>query len=142
MTSPMPKQICTFIQKHHVLSVSVLHDNEVWAANCFYVFLPDKNGLVIVTDTATKHGMAFIQNNHIAGTISNNQKQIIRIKGVQFQGVVRELQGEELKKAQKLFVNKFPFAKIGAVTLWIIELYKIKMTDNSIIFSHKYLWEK
>jgi uncharacterized protein YhbP (UPF0306 family) len=142
MIPPLPKEIATFIKKHHVLSLSVLYQGEAWAANCFYVFDSKLFGFIIVTDINTRHGSAFLQNNQISGTISNNQKQILRIKGVQFQGVVRELKGDEMNYARHQFLRKFPFATLGTITLWLIELYMIKMTDNSIVFSHKCQWNR
>ncbi len=140
--NPIPEQISMFIKESHVLSLSVIYNGNAWAANCFYVFVPEENGLIIITDTKTIHGQAFLQNNNVAGTISNNQKEIVKIKGVQLQGKVKKLEGDEYNEARKRFVKKFPFVRLFSVSLWQIELYKLKMTDNSIFFSHKFLWER
>jgi len=133
-------RIIKFFRKHHVLTIATTVDNEPWCANCFYVYLEEENALVFTTDIDTRHGKEFIKNPNVAGSVVLETMVIGKIRGVQFQGIVSEPEGELLSKAKWSYLKKFPPAALMDTHLWIVRLTLIKMTDNRLGFGKKMIW--
>lgn len=136
------KRIIKFLKKHHVLTVCTTVSNEPWCANCFYVYMEEENTLVFTSDTDTRHGREFLVNREVAGTVVLETKIIGKIRGIQFRGTVSLLQGDDLEKARRAYIRRFPVAMLMDTTLWAIDLSYIKMTDNRLGFGKKLIWEK
>jgi uncharacterized protein YhbP (UPF0306 family) len=136
------ERVVKFLRKHHVLTVATTVDNEPWCANCFYVYLEDENALVFTTDSDTRHGKEFLKNPLVAGSVVLETLVVGRIRGIQFQGIVSEPEGEMLSKAKWAYLKKFPPAVIMDTHLWFISLTLIKMTDNRLGFGKKLIWNK
>jgi len=75
--------------------------------NCFYVYLEEENALVFTTDIDTRHGKEFIENPLVAGSVVLETMVIGKIRGIQFQGIVSEPEGEMLSKAKWLILKNF-----------------------------------
>jgi hypothetical protein len=134
--------IIKFFRKHHVLTIATTVDNESWCANCFYVYLEEENALVFTSDSDTRHGKEFIKNPNVAGSVVLETMIIGKIRGIQFQGIVSEPEGELLSKAKWAYLKKFPPAALMDTHLWIVRLTLIKMTDNRFGFGKKLIWIK
>ena len=135
-------RIVRFFRKHHVLTVSTSVDNEPWCANCFYVYLEDENALVFTTDHDTRHGREFLRNNLVAGSVVLETMILGKIRGIQFQGIVSEPEGELLAASRNSYLKRFPAAMLMETHLWIIRLTHIKMTDNRLGFGKKIIWKQ
>jgi uncharacterized protein len=138
----VPQTVIRFMEKHHVMSVSVCDNGVPWCATCWYVFDAERMCLIFVSDSKTRHGRSFERSNQIAGTISNNEKRISRIRGIQFEGTVLRAKGNMKKEAKRLFLQKFPLSVFIELTFWIITINTVKMTDNTLFFSSKTYWER
>ena len=136
------KRITKFFRKHHVLTIATSVNNEPWCANCFYVYLEEKNVLVFTTDTDTRHGTEFKANPVVAGSVALETPVIGKIRGIQFQGLVSEPQGEDLALAKSAYLKRFPVAMLMDTHLWVVELTHIKMTDNRLGFGKKIIWTR
>lgn len=136
------KRIIRFFRKHHVLTIATSLGNEPWCANCFYVYLPERNALVFTTDDKTRHGQEFRRNNLVAGSVVLETRIIGKIRGIQFQAIVSEPAGDILEEARKAYLKRFPVAMLMETHLWICDLIYIKMTDNRLGFGKKLIWEK
>lgn len=136
------RKIIKFFRKHHVLTIATTVENEPWCANCFYVYLEEENALVFTTDRDTRHGKEFIANPDVAGSVVLETMIIGRIRGIQFQGIISEPEGELLSKARWAYLKKFPPAALMDTHLWIVKLTLIKMTDNRLGFGKKLIWSK
>jgi uncharacterized protein len=134
------KRIISFFRKHHVLTISTCVNNEPWCASCFYVYLSDENALVFTTDPETRHGKEFLINNLVAGSVVLETFIIGKIRGIQFQGIVSEPDGDLAETARKAYLKRFPVAMLMETHLWIVELTHIKMTDNRFGFGKKLIW--
>ena len=134
------RRITRFFRKHHVLTISTSVGNEPWCANCFYVYLEEENALVFTTDIDTRHGKEFIENPLVAGSVVLETMVIGKIRGIQFQGIVSEPEGEMLSKAKWAYLKKFPPAALMDTHLWVVKLTVIKMTDNRLGFGKKIIW--
>jgi hypothetical protein len=133
-------RIIQFFRKHHVLTIATTVEDEPWCANCFYVYLEEENALVFTTDAETRHGKEFVKNPNVAGTVVLETMVIGKIRGIQFQGVVSEPEGEMESKAKWAYLKRFPPAALMNTHLWIVKLTLIKMTDNRFGFGKKLLW--
>lgn len=133
-------RIVKFFRKHHVLTIATTLNNEPWCANCFYVYLEEENLLVFTTGGDTRHGKEFGLNTLVAGTVVLETMVIGRIRGIQFQGIVSEPQGELLSKAKRAYLMRFPVAALMDTRLWVVKLTFIKMTDNRLGFGKKLIW--
>lgn len=133
-------RIIKFFRKHHVLTIATAAGNEPWCANCFYVYLADKNALVFTTDADTRHGKEFVANPLVAGSVLLETMIPGKIRGIQFRGTVSEPEGELLLKAESAYLKRFPVAALMDTRLWIIKLTYIKMTDNRLGFGKKLIW--
>jgi uncharacterized protein YhbP (UPF0306 family) len=133
-------RIIKFFRKHHVLTIATTVDNEPWCSNCFYVYLEEENALIFTTDSDTRHGKEFIKNPSVAGSVVLETMVIGKIRGIQFQGIVSEPEGEILSKAKWAYLKKFPPAALMDTHLWIVRLTLIKMTDNRLGFGKKLIW--
>lgn len=136
------ERIIRFFRKHHVLTVATSVKNEPWCANCFYVYLDDENALVFTTDEETRHGKEFRLNDHIAGSVVLETPVIGKIRGIQFQGIISEPEGDLAEKAEKKYLKRFPVAMLMETRLWIVTLTHIKMTDNRLGFGRKIIWNR
>ena len=136
------ERIVRFFRKHHVLTIATSVNDEPWCANCFYVYLEEKNALGFTTGHETRHGKEFLKNKVVAGSVVLETQVIGKIRGIQFQGIVSEPEGELLKTVRKSFLKRFPVAMLMETHLWIVELTHIKMTDNRLGFGKKIIWEK
>jgi uncharacterized protein YhbP (UPF0306 family) len=134
--------IVKFFRKHHVLTIATTVNNEPWCANCFYIYLEEENALVFTTDTDTRHEQEFVKNPVVAGSVVLETMIIGKIRGIQFQGIVSEPQGELASKAKLAYLKRFPPAALMDTHLWVVELTHIKMTDNRFGFGKKLIWTK
>jgi uncharacterized protein YhbP (UPF0306 family) len=132
--------IIKFFRKHHVLTIATTVENEPWCANCFYVYLEEENMLVFTTDADTRHGKEFVKNPLVAGSVVLETLIIGKIRGIQFQGIISEPEGELLSKAKWAYLKKFPPAALMDTHLWVVKLTHIKMTDNRFGFGKKLIW--
>ncbi len=133
-------RIVKFFRKHHVLTIATTVNNEPWCANCFYVYMEAENSLVFTTGGDTRHGKEFGLNTLVAGTVVLETMVIGRIRGIQFQGIVSEPEGDLLSKAKRAYLLRFPVAALMDTRLWIVKLNYIKMTDNRLGFGKKLIW--
>jgi hypothetical protein len=136
------KRIKSLLRHHHLLSIATVSDRGPWCASCFFAWDEENNTLVLTTDPATRHGAEFRSNPSVAGTIALETKRIGRIRGAQFTGTISEPAGEELARARKIYLRRFPFAALTEIHLWVIKLDYIKLTDNRLGFGHKETWQR
>ena len=135
-------RIIKFFRKHHVLTIATTVENEPWCANCFYVYLEEENALVFTTDKDTRHGKEFLKNHLVAGSVVLETMVVGRIRGIQFQGIISEPEGELLSKVKWAYLKRFPPAVLMNTHLWVVDLTLIKMTDNRLGFGKKLVWTK
>jgi len=136
------ERVIRFFRKHHVLTIATTVDNEPWCANCFYVYLADENALVFTTDLETRHGREFLINSLVAGSVVLETSILGKIRGIQFQGIVTEPEGDLAEKVTDAYLKRFPVAMLMETRLWIVKLTHIKMTDNKLGFGKKIVWKK
>ena len=138
----MHKRIKTLLRRHHLLSIATVSEHGPWCASCFYAWDEENNALVITTDPATRHGSEFLANPSVAGTIALETWRVGRIRGIQFTGTISEPSGDDLNRAKRIYLRRFPYAVLADIHLWIIVPDHIKLTDNRLGFGKKIIWNQ
>ncbi len=137
----MDEKIQSFLDGQKNLSFCTAVDNAPHCANCFYTYLSEGDFLIFKSDKNTKHIVNALSNNKVAGTILPDVDQIGTLRGIQFIGKFTVLEDELLVLAKKKYYSKYPFALAMGGELWAIQLQHVKMTDNTLGFGKKRIWE-
>lgn len=132
--------ICRYLKKQHVLTLCA--GSPPWCASCFYVFDERSMAFWLMTETDTRHAELMRQQPQVAGTISGQTRSVMLIKGVQYQGEIRQLTGDAAAEARRTYVKRFPVAIKAKAPLWAIALSELKMTDNTLGFGSKLHWQR
>ncbi len=140
----LPPEIIAFLQEHHVLVLATSIDDIPYTASVFYVFDPEGGDLIFLSDRATRHGYESLVNDRVAAAIHVETREVSEIKGAQITGVVGELDETEsdYERLREMYLDAFPVARGRETTFWRLRAGYIKMTDNSIRFGHKQIWER
>ncbi len=125
-----------------MLSIATVSERGPWCASCFYAWDEENNTFVVTTDPETRHGAEFRSNPTVAGTIALETRRVGRIRGAQFTGTVSEPEGDDLKRARRIYLRRFPYAALADLHLWVIHLNHIKLTDNRLGFGKKIIWQE
>ena len=128
-----------YLKKQHVLSLCTSDGDDLWCANCFYVFDEARMAFWLMTGTDTRHGALMLHNSRVAGTVNGQPKSVLLIKGVQYRGRGRLTEDEQALKA---YQRRFPVAKKVTAPLWEIAIEELKMTDNALGFGSKIVWQR
>jgi len=138
----MDKRIQKFIGKNKVLTMCTSEDNVPYCASCFYAYDEEAQLLIFSSENYTRHIEQAIKNTSVSGTINTKNKTIAKIQGIQFTGEFISPSEEQQKAFYSVYYKRFPFAKAIPAPIWAIQLTWIKMTDNSLGFGKKLVWER
>lgn len=131
-----------YLKRQHVLSLCCSVEDNIWCANCFYVFDESRMAFWLMTDEQTRHGLMLVKNPQVAGTVNGQPKSVMLIKGVQYAGVITRLNGAAEALALAAYQKRFPVARKHTAPLWEIQLDEVKMTDNALDFGKKIVWQR
>ncbi|MDQ1298130.1 MAG: uncharacterized protein QG558_669 [Campylobacterota bacterium] len=134
----MDEKIKKFIAKHHLLSLATFGES-LWCCSAFYVFDADAAVFILASEEQTVHIQNSKLNTRVAGTIAHETKVVGKIQGIQFVGTISTV---EDKREKALYLKRFPYALAMNPMLWKIELETIKMTDNTLGFGKKLIWNR
>lgn len=134
-------RIVRFIKKHHVLTLATSANNEPWCANCFYAYLDDENCFVFTSDNDTRHATDAVINPSVAGSIVLETRIVGKIQGVQFKGIMKLADNNNLPKIKSAYLKRFPYAIFANTNLWALKIIYLKMTDNRLGFGKKLIWQ-
>lgn len=132
--------ISRWLGKQHVVTWCVARDDELWCANAFYVYDPEKVAFYLLSDEKTRHGQMTGKGARVAGTVNGQPKTVTLIRGVQFKGQIRRLSGEKEAAMRKRYVSRFPVARMLSAPVWEILPDELKFTDNTLGFGKKLHW--
>lgn len=138
----MEKKITTYISESKVVTLATCINDIPYCANCFYVFDEENKILIFLSSDTTRHVTEGLSNNNVAGTIDREITTVAKIKGLQFTGEFINPTEEQKKQFYKIYYHKFPFAKAKPSPVWGIKLNWVKMTDNTLGFGKKLMWER
>lgn len=134
----MDEQFIKFIKKHHVLTLATVNGEGMpYVANCFYAFDTKRNLFVFTSDLATRHGAEMAANSSVALSIVLETRIVGRVQGLQVTG--RAERGDD--EARKCYIKRFPYAAAADLELWMVEPTMMKLTDNTLGFGKKLVWQ-
>ena len=132
------KHIVKFINKHHVLTLATVDgDGTPYVANCFYAYDSARNIFIFTSDTTTRHGGHMATNPHVALSIPLETRIVGRVQGIQICGIAERGDSE----AHTTYIKRFPYAAVAPLTLWAVRPTMMKLTDNTLGFGKKLIWE-
>ncbi len=134
----MDERFIKFIKKHHVLTLATVNSEGMpYVANCFYAFDTKRNLFVFTSDLATRHGAEMAANSSVALSVVLETRIVGRVQGLQVTG--RALRGDD--EARKCYIKRFPYAAAADLELWMVEPTMMKLTDNTLGFGKKLVWQ-
>ncbi len=111
MPTGLPPQVAAYLAGHHVMTLATQGPQGPWASAVFYA--GDGASLIFLSAPNTRHCRNLAQDARCAATIQEDYREWSQIKGIQLEGRVIELQGDEEKRAQRLYGENVPV--VGAV---------------------------
>lgn len=132
--------ISRWLAKQHVVSWCVAKEGELWCANAFYVYDPQRVAFYLLSEETTRHGQMTGKQAPVAGTVNGQPKTVALIRGVQFKGEIRLLEGDEAAEKRALYVRRFQVARVLSAPVWELRLDELKFTDNTLGFGKKLHW--
>jgi uncharacterized protein YhbP (UPF0306 family) len=108
MPVTLPQPVADYLAAHHVMTLATQGAEGPWAAAVFYA--SDGCSLIFLSSPNTRHCRNLVLNARCAATIQEDYSDWAEIKGIQLEGRVTELQGNEERNAQTLYGEKFPIA--------------------------------
>lgn len=132
--------ISRWLAKQHVVTWCVQHEGELWCANAFYLYDSQKVVFYLLTEDKTRHAQMSGPRAKVAGTVNGQPKSVALIRGVQFTGEIRRLDGDESDAARNAYHRRFPVARMLSAPVWEIRLDELKFTDNTLGFGKKLHW--
>ncbi len=136
----LEKKIIKFIAKHHLLTLAtVSEDGAPHCSNIFYSYSQERNCFIFATDIQTQHGAQMVERKEVAAAIALETKVVGRLQGLQIAGVVEQTNSKE---DREIYLDKYPYAVAMPLTLWRLEPQRMKLTDNTLGFGKKLIWER
>lgn len=131
------KRIVDFIKRHHVLTLATISSEGMpYCAACFYAYDKERNRIVFTSDDATHHVQYMAENSNVACGITLETRIVGKVQGVQICGKAQR--GDESDK--KVYIKRFPYAAVAPLNIWAVEPTFIKLTDNTLGFGKKLIW--
>ncbi len=130
-----------FIGKHHVMTLATTGSGGAYCANVFYAFDKEAGAFVFTSDEATRHSREMQKTGRAAGSIVLETRIVGKVQGLQLQGDVYMPEGRELERARARYLKRFPYAAAAPLTLWMLRPTFLKLTDNTLGFGKKLIWE-
>ena len=132
--------ISRWLAKQHVVTWCVANRGELWCANAFYIYDPQKVAFYLLSEDHTRHSQMTGLQANIAGTVNGQPKTVALIRGVQFTGEIRRLEETESDGPRAQYNRRFPVARVLSAPMWEIRLTELKFTDNTLGFGKKLHW--
>ena len=130
------KRIIDFIRRHHVLTLATSVEGEPYCAACFYAYDKERNRIVFTSDDSTRHAQQMLENAKVAVGITLETRVVGKVQGVQICGVAER--GDD--KDRTRYIKRFPYAALAPLNIWAVEPTFIKLTDNTLGFGKKLIW--
>ena len=136
-----------FLEAHHVVTLATGGAGGPWAAAVFYA----SRGftLVFLSAPTTRHARALAADPRVAATVQEDVADWRAIRGLQLEGTVRELAGEEAAEARRLYGSKFPVVgrledappalveALARVRWYQLTPRRLFLVDNAAGFGHR-----
>ena len=146
MALTLPPEIADYLAQHHVMTLATQGGDGPWAAAVFYV--RDGDDLIFLSSASSRHGRDLALEPRCAATIQSEADDWRAIQGIQLEGRVSELEGDERSRAQQLYGDRFPFARAGsaptaiALALARVRWYRLRIARLYFIDNRRGLGQR
>lgn len=143
MTNPNhpDQEIIKFLRSHHQFTMATSVEEQPYCAICYFVYSENLNAIIFKSSSDSRHIKEALRNAKVAAAIISSTNKLTESKGVQIEGKFIEPNTEQVHEAKRCYYLKFPFALAISGNIWLIELTKIKYTDNHLGHQNKLNWE-
>jgi uncharacterized protein YhbP (UPF0306 family) len=147
MPRSLPDAVADYLERHHVMTLATCGVDGPWAAAVFYVNAGST--LYFLSPASTRHCRNLAHDPRCAATIQEDYSDWPKIKGVQLEGRVHELHGDESRLARQRYGDKFPVvgrlaaapaaivAALAKVHWYSLQPERLHFIDNSRGFGHR-----
>jgi len=147
MRLSLPQEVVDYLTCHHVMTLATCGPAGPWAAAVFYV--NDGHALFFLSSPATRHCRNLVHEARCAATIQDDTSDWSTIRGIQLEGRVDEIVGDEAQRACQRYGDKFPVvARLTSAPAPIVEamskvhwyrivVERLHFIDNSRGFGHR-----
>lgn len=117
----------------HSANQPITQPAEIYCASCFYAF--DKKNLACIfkSQANSKHITLAAKAPIIAVAIASDTKIIRHIQGVQAKAYFSKASPAQ----ERIYYQRFPFAKLGEGEVYALAIFWAKYTDNSLLSHQK-----
>ena len=135
------------LHRHHVMTLATYGADGPWAAAVFYV--NDGAAFYFLSSPTTRHCRNFAHDPRCAATIHDDTSDWAQIKGVQLEGRVSGLGGDDAMRARQRYGEKFPLVgklanapaaiveALAKVHWYRLDAARLAFIDNSKGFGHR-----
>lgn len=133
------QRIEKFISKHHVLTLATsTKEGEPYCCNCFFTFDAETAAFIFTSGEATHHAQMMMQNDRVAASVVLETRTVGKVQGLQITGrIKRAIEGDKMR-----YIKEFPYAAVADLELWRLEADFMKLTDNTLGFGKKLIWQR
>lgn len=147
MAEILPQQVVDYLAGHHVMTLATQGPDGPWAAAVF--FAHEGESLYFLSSPNSRHCRNLAQDSRCAATIHEDYADWREIKGIQVDGRVSELHGDQERRARQIYADKFPLiGRLAGAPQAIVEAlnrvrwYRLQpdrfyFIDNSRGFGHR-----
>ena len=137
----------SYLQSHHVMALATQGPSGLWAAAVFYV--SDEFTLYFLSSPTSRHSQNIEASGRVAATIHEDTHDWRAIQGVQLEGRVERIGGEEQVWAVLRYGQKFPLVgnlatapaeivkAMSRIAWYKITPERLFFVDNSQGFGHR-----
>lgn len=138
----MENRIVQFIKDHKVMTMATCADDQPYCSVLFYSFDEKQEVLYYLSKLSSRHAKELQANHRVSGSIIRGENNIVKLQGIQFIGTCDLVDQKFIGEAKRHFLSEHPYAVFGTDVIWCLRLEWIKMTDNTIGFGKKIIWER
>jgi uncharacterized protein YhbP (UPF0306 family) len=102
--------IVDYLSSAYFMQVATVKDNQPWVCTVHFVS-DDQLNLYWISLPSTRHSQELLTNSKVAGTVVLPHAPDDKVRGIQFQGVAEELNGESARPGLELYAKRY---KIGS----------------------------
>lgn len=139
----MNETIIHFLEQQNCASICCIDEaGKPYCFSCFYAF-SRIDGLIYFKSSSNSHHTQLMKKNpFVAGTVLPDKLNKLTIKGIQFEAIVLDTQHPLVKKRLNSYYKKHPAALAMPGDIWVLQIEYIKMTDNTLGFGKKIIWNR
>ncbi len=113
-----------------------------WCFSCYFEWNDTEGLLYFKSSVDSRHASMLKENKAVAGTVLPDKLNKLLVQGVQFEGQVLDASSEQAKGAAAFYHKKNPLALAIAGETWTVQINYLKMTDSTLGFGKKTVWER